>query len=298
MSLRQYEYFVAMADEESMTRAAARLNVTQPALSHQLAALEHHLGINLFARTGRSIRLTMAGHAVLPHARATLAAADRVKLAAAQAVDLVRGELRVATVYSISLGLLPRVLSWWTAIHPDVDLRLAEHRHADAMAQAVVAADADVAIGPLPAGWNGPRVSLGSEEFVVALAAEDPLAGSTAPDLSVLAGRRWVHYSRDNGLAAILDRACEQAGFVPSAAVRVEQTASAPALAAAGIGPSLVPSNMLADNFPGGVMRLRRPPHRDLAVFGSAEGGSATERVLMSFDEVARRWRKEQRQAS
>ncbi|MCP2638529.1 LysR family transcriptional regulator [Microbacterium sp. HD4P20] len=294
MSLRQFEYFVTIAEEESMTRAAARLNVTQPALSHQLAALERHLGINLFARTGRSVRLTMAGHAVLPHARATLAAADRAKLAAVEAMDLMRGELRVATVYSISLGLLPIVLSWWTASHPEVDLRLAEHRHADAMAHAVLTADADVAIGPLPAGWHGPRVSLGREEFVVALAADDPLAGSTAPDLSVLAGRRWVHYSRDNGLAAILDRACDEAGFSPSAAVRVEQTASAPALAAAGIGPSLVPSNMLAPDFPGGVMRLRHPPHRELAVFGSAEGGRASERVLMTFDDVARRWREQQ----
>jgi DNA-binding transcriptional LysR family regulator len=113
ISLRQLEYLVTVVDHGSFTRAAERLHVTQPALSHQMRALEKGVGGPLLERLPRSVRLTPMGRAMLPHARAALADAERARCAARQASGLEIGELQVATVYSVSLGVLPPALRAW-----------------------------------------------------------------------------------------------------------------------------------------------------------------------------------------
>ncbi|MGI5273099.1 LysR substrate-binding domain-containing protein [Nonomuraea sp. CA-218870] len=247
ISLRQLQYVVTVVEQGSFTRAAETLHVTQPALSHQVQALERAVGAPLLERSPRGVHLTPAGRAMLPHARAALAQTADVVSAVRQATGLMAGELRLATVYSVSLGLLPEALRLWSRHHPGVDIRLYEHRHADELAQAMAGGQADLAIGPRPDAWPGPVRPLGVEEFVIAVSREDPLAAQQAADvdLATLAGRRWVHYAPGNGLAEILDRACASAGFQPEIAVRTEQTASAPVLAATGLGPALIPANIV-----------------------------------------------------
>src|SRR5580704_9820869 len=106
VSLRQLEYFVEVVDQGSFTTAAAQLHVTQPGLSHQIQALERDLGGPLLERLPRSVRLTPAGRVALPHARASLAHADRARSAARMASGVSSGELHIATLFSISVGIL------------------------------------------------------------------------------------------------------------------------------------------------------------------------------------------------
>jgi len=271
-SLRQLEYLVTVVDTGSFTRAAELLHVTQPALSHQMRALEQGLGGPLVERLPRAVRLTPMGRAMLPHARAALADAERARCAARLASGTTAGELQVATVYSVSLGVLPPALRVWRRDRPDVDVRLIEFRHADELRDAMAAGEADVAIGPVPPGWDGPVVELGTEEFVVVLPAdgarEDDATGEV--DLATLADCAWVHYAPGNGLAELVDATCAAAGFRPRAAVRTEQTAAAPILAAAGLGPALVPANVLPPRFDGRVLRPATPVRRTLTAYTRA----------------------------
>ncbi|MFD0349816.1 LysR family transcriptional regulator [Kitasatospora aburaviensis] len=117
-TLRQLEYLVAVVDTGSFTRAAELLHVTQPALSHQVRALEKAVGGTLLERLPRAVRLTPMGRAVLPHARAALADAERLRAAARLTAGLDGGELELATVYSVGLGILPPVLRAWRRDHP------------------------------------------------------------------------------------------------------------------------------------------------------------------------------------
>jgi DNA-binding transcriptional LysR family regulator len=268
-TLRQFEYLVTVVDEGSFTRAAELLHVTQPALSHQVRALERDVGGPLLERLPRSVRLTPMGRAMLPHARAALADAERARLAARQASGLDSGELRLATVYSISLGVLPPVLRAWRRAHGGVRIRLFEHRHTDELKAAMTAGQADLAVGPPPSDWDGPVHALGVEEFVVVLPPDDPIVdeNTTSIDLAMLSGHGWVHYSPENGLADVLDRACASAGFQARAAVRTEQTAAAPMLAAAGLGPALVPANIIPRRFDGKLLRPDPPVHRTLTAY-------------------------------
>ncbi|WP_406088356.1 LysR substrate-binding domain-containing protein [Kitasatospora purpeofusca] len=281
-TLRQFEYLVTVVDTGSFTRAAELLHVTQPALSHQVRALERAVGGTLLERLPRAVRPTPMGRAVLPHARAALADAERLRAAALSAAGLAGGELELATVYSVSLGLLPPVLRAWRAAHPEVRIRLREFAHTEDLRAAMTAGQADVAVGPLPTGWEGPIRELGTEEFVLVLPADEP-DGPNEPDgpdgpegpgrsdapvpLASLAGRDWVHYAPGNGLADVLDAACAEAGFRPGVAVRTEQTAAAPLLAAAGLGPALVPANIVPPGFDGLVRRPEPPVRRPLVAY-------------------------------
>ncbi|MFB6891651.1 LysR substrate-binding domain-containing protein [Kitasatospora sp. NPDC056327] len=267
-TLRQFEYLVTVVDTGSFTRAAELLHVTQPALSHQVRALEKAVGGPLLERLPRAVRPTPMGRAVLPHARAALADAERLRSAARQAAGLAAGELELATVYSVSLGILPPVLREWRAAHPGVRIRLREFAHADELRAAMAAGQADVAVGTPPADWEGPIRELGVEEFVLALpAGDDAWAEGARVPLAALADRDWVHYAPGNGLADLLDAACAAAGFRPRAAVRTEQTAAAPLLAAAGLGPALVPANIVPPGFDGLVRHPGPPVRRPLAAY-------------------------------
>lgn len=268
-TLRQLEYLVTVVDTGSFTRAAEQLHVTQPALSHQVRALERTVGGPLLERLPRSVRLTPMGRAVLPHARAALAEAERLHTVARRTSGLEEGELEVAAIYSVSLGILPPVLRAWRRRHPGVRIRLREYPHADRLQAAMDAGRADLAVGPAPTAWDGPIRELGVEEFAVVLPADDPLAERPTGTVALidLADRAWVHYAPDNGLADLLDHACAQAGFHPRAAIRTEQTPAAPLLAAAGLGPALVPANVVPPHFDGALLRPDPPIRRTLTAY-------------------------------
>src|ERR1700733_11583734 len=156
ISLRQLEYFVAGVDDGSFTTAATRLHVSQPGLSHQIQSLERQLGGPLLERLSRGVRLTPAGRIALPHARTSLAHAERARTGALRASGIDAGELHVGTLYSISVGILPAALRTWRASFPDVQVRLVEFRRSDDLIAAMAA-------GPHPGGGGGGRPPAGRE---------------------------------------------------------------------------------------------------------------------------------------
>lgn len=122
------------------------------------------------------------------------------------------------------------------------------------------------------------------------VSADDPAAerGATRVRLETLAERGWVHYAAGNGLAEILDRACANAGFRPNVAVRTEQTAAAPLLAAAGLGPALVPANVVPPHFVGRLLRPDPPVRRTLTAYSRSSPDPLTTAFLDTLAEHAR----------
>jgi DNA-binding transcriptional LysR family regulator len=264
------EYLVAVVEEGSFTRAAQRLFVTQPALSHQVKALEKSVGGALLERQPNSVQLTPMGRAFLPHATAAVRAADEAHRAAAGVGQLEAGELRLATLHSIALGVVPPAIRAWRLAHPQVSFELHEYVNIDQLAEEMRLGVADVAVSSKPRGWDGPMRSLGLEDLVVVLAVDDPLVSGgrrKRVKLEQLADRPWVLYRPENALTPIVAEACAAAGFVPRAAVRTYHTATAMQLAAAGLGPALVPENVIEPGFTGAVLRPDPPVRRELVAF-------------------------------
>jgi len=149
--LRQLRYFVTVAEEMHFGRAAARLSMTQPPLSQAIRALEETLGVELFARTKRSVELTRVGADLLPEVQRLLAGAEGLR---PLAQSLARGEagvLSLAFVSTADYGLLPRLLREFGARYPRVRLELTEAT-SDVQVDELVAGriDAGLVIAPLP----------------------------------------------------------------------------------------------------------------------------------------------------
>jgi DNA-binding transcriptional LysR family regulator len=271
MNLRQLEYFLAVAEEQSFTRAAERLYVAQPSISQQLRALESELGGALLERLPRTVRLTPAGRELLPEARAAVLAAQRAAKAARTALGLEAGELEVATLPSLSMAGLPRYLKEFRERHPDVGLRLREYTNPRVLETAVREGVGDLAVGTLPRSWDGVVVPLGWQEFVVVLPEGEAGDHDTPVALASLAGRRWVLFDPGHGLADVLTAAAAAEGFMPEAAARTSQIDAAARMAAAGLGPALVPATCIVDEELRTSRKLRRPVVRRLAAYARGE---------------------------
>lgn len=163
MELRQLQYFVTVAQHGSFTRAAQLLHLTQPGVSSQIRQLERELGHRLLDRSGRTVRLTPAGEAVLPHARAALASASAVRQTAQEFDGLRRGHVRLGMVAGAAftpppgLGTFPGLATTLAAFrqdHPGIDFSLAEDSTA-AMIAALRDGRLDLAVIGLPAAASG-----------------------------------------------------------------------------------------------------------------------------------------------
>ncbi len=177
----------------------------------------------------------------------------------------------------MAVGLLPRYIKIWHERFPDVGIRLHEFRHRSLLEDAVEQGVADFAIGPLPVrAWEGPLEKIAWEEFVIVLPPDDPLAGRGAIALEELADREWVLYHQDHGLAGILEETCRRAGFSPRGSVRTSQAEGAARLASAGLGPALVPDNIVLPGIEGSVLRLKPRLIRDVAAYARAEWSPTT----------------------
>lgn len=291
MQLQQLETFLVVAEEGSVTRAAERLMVAQPSLSSQISRLERELGGALFDRQARGVSLTPAGRAFRVEAQQCVLAAKNARRVARAALNTTGGELEIATVLSLAVGLLPASISGFHRRRPGVTLGLREYRHRDALEQAVLAGVGDVAIGPTPVGWRGPVVPLGEEEFVVVLPRGDEAAVNDSLSLPSMAEREWVLYDDSHGLSDFLKAACSSAGFRPHGSVRTGQVEAAVRLAAAGIGPALIPRNVIPPGLRAAVRPLNPPLLRPLAAYARNEFSNLADAYVQVLRKTTRHLR-------
>lgn len=245
MELRQLEYFVAVADEQNFTRAAQRLHVAQPAVSAQIQRLERELGQPLFDRTRRVVRLTAAGAAALPYARAALSAAADVADAVAEVTDLIRGSVRIGTVTSHNVDL-PGLLADFHARHPGVEItlsadatdRLIHDLRSGALDLAIVSIGSD----ECPAGVDFLVVT--EEEIVAAVGRDDPWWGRRHATAADLTERTVIALPGGTGIRTQLDLACAAAGAIPRIGFEASTPQALADLAARGLGVAIVPRSV------------------------------------------------------
>jgi DNA-binding transcriptional LysR family regulator len=230
VELRQLATFVAVAEERSFTRAADRLHVVQSAVSAGVRNLEKELGAMLFDRSTHSVKMTDAGRALLPEARATLAAAQ----AARDAVDEARGGLRGAVVLGTiqAQGMravdLAGVLAAFRAEHPGVKLHIRHSGGSSEMAREVRDGRLDLAFVALP-GDSPPGlelVPLAREPIMLVLPARHPLAASADIELAALGDEALVDLPPGWGIRMAIDRSFAAAGVTRTIGYEVNDIAT------------------------------------------------------------------------
>jgi len=196
MELQQLRYVVALAEDASFTRAAARNFVVQSALSHQIKALETELGITLFARTSRRVALTAAGEAFLPGARASLDAAERAAADAAAASGRIRGRLTLGVIPTVTAIDVPAILERYRRAHPEVRIAL-RVAGSDELELAIAKGDVDVGVLGLPESRQPRGVAwrtLVTDRHVAVVNKQHLLATQSEVQLSDLADEAFADF--------------------------------------------------------------------------------------------------------
>jgi DNA-binding transcriptional LysR family regulator len=244
MDLRQLSYFVAVAEEGQFTRAARRVSVAQPAVSAQVRRLERELGEALFNRDQRSVSLTAAGEALLPHARAALDAAERGRNEIASVRGLLRGRLRVGVAGPVD-HRFAEALGDFHRAHPAVEIALTQ-QHNEPLLEAVADGEVDAAIVGAGVQPSPPQVRtrvVAAEPLVVAVRRGDPLSSRRTVTLARLREQPMITLVRGSGLRTVLETACRDAGFLPRIAAEAGELTSLVELAAEGLGVAVLPSS-------------------------------------------------------
>ncbi|KVL66371.1 LysR family transcriptional regulator [Burkholderia ubonensis] len=217
MELKQLRYFVAVAEELHFGRAAKRLFISQPALSFDIRKFEDALGVQLFARTSKSVALTNAGEMLLGEARRLLLQAAEAERLTVRSASGYAGRLRVGFVHSMLYRGLPDAVRRFEADHPGVEIVLSE-MNTQAQVQAIQRGQID--LGYAHWGHFPPEVDstpIYAEPFVCCLPAGHPLARRRQVALAALADEPFILFPRDAAphYHDLIIAQCVNAGFSP-----------------------------------------------------------------------------------
>lgn len=245
MELRQLEYFVAVVEERSFTRAAERERVAQPAVSAQIRRLERLVGQPLLVRSSRDVRLTQAGSALLPHARTALAAVRAAQAAVDDVAQLVRGSLTIGTVTLHPVDVA-RLITDFHADYPDVEITLGTD-NSDALLAKLSDGRLDVAIVSIGVDEEVEGLDftvITDEALEAAVATQHPLARRKTLPLQALCDHPLISLPPGTGLRARLDKACAAAGLRPRIAFEATNPLELANLARHGLGVAILPQSM------------------------------------------------------
>ncbi|MFJ4824730.1 LysR family transcriptional regulator [Streptomyces bacillaris] len=292
MELRHLNAFLAVAEELHFGRAAKRLQMAQPPLSQQIRQLERELGVQLFHRNTRSVRLTSAGESFLDPVRTVLDDLDTAVRAARSAGKGEYGRVTIGFAGASSHETLPRLTRAVRAAHPGLELVMTGQTYANTALSRVADGSLDLGFVRLPVTRPGVahRV-IDQEELICALPSDHPLARRVSVPLDVLAGEPFVSFPANSGSTVrdAMTEACESAGFTPRVVQEAPDSYTILALVAAGVGVTLTVTSVQHIQQNGLVYRrIAGPPIRlSAALAWRPDNPSAALRAVLAVAEEA-----------
>nr|WP_262414078.1 LysR family transcriptional regulator [Streptomyces acidipaludis] len=233
--------FAAVARHEHVTRAAQELGMPQPTLSRALARLEADLGVTLFARQGRAVRLTRAGVTFRDAAERALAEVERAAESVRLEADPGGGRVAFGFLHTLGSETVPGLLRAFRADHPRVRFQLVQ-TYGEAMLERLRAGELDLCLtSPLPDEPGLVVRRLDEQRLRLVLPAGHRLAGRRRVRLAEVAADPFVTLEPGYGLRRITDALCAEAGFTPRVAFEGEEAETLRGLVAAGLGVALLP---------------------------------------------------------
>jgi DNA-binding transcriptional LysR family regulator len=276
MTLEQLRVFVAVAERQHVTRAAASLNLAQSAASAAIAALEARHGAKLFHRVGRGIELTEAGALFLAEARAVLARAEAAELVLSELGGLKRGTLAVQASQTIASYWLPRHLVAFRRAHPGIDIRLTIGNTTQ-VAAGVREGTADIGFieGPI----DDPLLAVepvARDQLVVVVGMEHPWAELDRLEPGSLLDTEWVLREPGSGTRSVFEATVQNLGISPGSlrvALELPSNEAVRAAVEAGLGATVVSASVAAPSLEAGLLHQVHfeLPERDFNVVRHVE---------------------------
>jgi LysR family cyn operon transcriptional activator len=226
IELRHLRYFLAVAETAHFTRAAAKLHVTQPTLSHQIRQLEEQMGLPLFDRVGRRVKLTTAGETLLPHARKVLRELEDAQVALNELNGLKRGLLRVGIVQTVNACVIPEIVARFSAEHDGIRVECGEMAVADIESD-LEAGKLDLGISFMPPARKSlTGEKLFKEELVAVVSSNHKLANRRQLRVRDLDSHPLALLSEKYCTRQLIDCALAEANIKPEVRVEMNTVAS------------------------------------------------------------------------
>ncbi len=259
MELRQLEYVLAVIDHGGFTKAADAVHVAQPTLSQGIRTLERELGVDLFERVGRGVRLSSAGRAFEPPARRALLEADGARMAATEVLALHSGHLTVIALPTLVVEPLVPWIGRFRTAYPGITVHLVEAEEADAVPDAVRDGRADIGLAEVEGQRHGLRAETVIEQELVAILPPGTSLAATV-SLRELVTMPLVATPAGTSTRRLVESAFSGLGRVPRVAVEVSQREAILPLVLAGAGIAFVPLRIAEQARSAGAVVARTRP--------------------------------------
>lgn len=239
------ESFVEVARLGNVSRAAEALYLTQPAITARLKSLEHDLGVELFVRTHRGMKLTDAGRAFLPYAERTLATVDEGRQLMTNLKQGTSGALLIAAAPAVSTYLLPEILRAFRKTHPHVRLGV-RTGHTEEVLDLVLRGEAHIGLGRPIRNSEVELIPVLEDEMVLVVSARHPFASRGKVRMDELAEERLILFDRTSSYHELTSSLFRNAGIVPASTLELDNVEAAKKMVQQGLGVALLPRMALA----------------------------------------------------
>ena len=247
-SLREIRAFLAVVRARNFRRAADDLCVSRPALSQAIAKLEETVGGRLFDRTTRTVELSPLGRSLLPGAERIEAEVHRTFRDLRDLTALVRGEVAMGCLASLTVRLLPPVVARFRAAHPGISIAVRDDT-APGLARRLRAGEIEFAVTTLPRPDTGLAFRpLAKDPFRLLCPAGHPLSRRRGARWADLAGHVVIGFDRDTSNRAVMDRALAAAGVDVTFAMELTQLGTVVGMVQAGAGVAALPATACPDD--------------------------------------------------
>lgn len=247
MDISQMEYVIAVAKYRNFSQAAENCYISQSSLSQQIAGLEKELGIRLFSRTTRAIKITEAGQTFVDMAADILRSSEQLKETMSAYSNCQRGTINIGAITALSKIHFNSLISAFYSTYPQLTLNIHTGQSLSLL-DSLEKREIDVAFVTQPAIRTYPNLNfklMGTDEYVLLIPKSHPLASQKVIDLAQMKNDRFIIHGPNQSLRGYLLQACKEAGFIPNIACCVESTSIMLSMIRIGLGVCISPAEEL-----------------------------------------------------
>lgn len=249
MEIWQLRTFCEIAETLNFTKASENLHLTQSAVSHQIKALEDELGVRLFIRGKRGVKLTDAGESALEHALRILGEADHLRMSVSERETSIIGRVRVAAATQALVHLFAPLFEQFMDLHTQVDLLFRTTPSTEQTVEDILNGLVDVGFASLPVYSPNLQIEeLFEDELLITVSPDHPFAGKGNITVKEAEKERWILFERGASIRRATDSFFESVRFDPETALESNDVDFIKLMIEHGRGISLLPAWTIADN--------------------------------------------------